>query len=338
MTIQLSIHSPFPVVRRACKLVLVSGWLIAVPVGHAGAEPDPIFPQNLASLRNPVWTAKDNLRDPSVLKTTDGYQLFYSRFSGGSGDWGKPANWAIASVFTKDFVHFTGDHDVSPKGFASPGDVVFWHGRYILPYQSYPAHPSRLCFSESTDLKSWSAPKWMLAAAADLRWNELKRVIDPTLVVDGDVLHCYFVGSTRIPGDGGKANLMGHAITRDPKLENWEILSMDQPMIGISARAPDGVENTMVIRTGARWTMIYSEGLKNQHLAMAESHDLKTWTPTGPVDIIPQQWMARKHGAPFIWRDGNQWIMILMGTNARDRTTFGLLSSADGKTWNPLPE
>jgi hypothetical protein len=30
--------------------------------------------------------------------------------------------------------------------------------------------------------------------------------------------------------------------------------------------------------------------------------------------------------------------MILMGTNDRDRTTFGLLRSVDGRTWTPLPE
>ena len=61
------------------------------------------FPQNLPSLRNPVWTSKDNLRDPSVFKTANGYHLFYSRFSGELKDWKKPENWAIASVFTKDY-------------------------------------------------------------------------------------------------------------------------------------------------------------------------------------------------------------------------------------------
>jgi hypothetical protein len=30
--------------------------------------------------------------------------------------------------------------------------------------------------------------------------------------------------------------------------------------------------------------------------------------------------------------------MILMGTNDRERTTFGLLTSPDGREWTPLPE
>jgi sucrose-6-phosphate hydrolase SacC (GH32 family) len=292
-------------------------------------------------LRNPVWTAQDNLRDPSVLKTPEGYHLFYSRFSTGDGGWSNPKNWATACAFTRDFVRFENDRDISPKGFASPGDVVQWHGRWLLPYQSYPASPVRLCFSESTDLRAWSAPKFFLEEAAQLPWNGQRRVIDPSFVVDGDTLHCYFVGSafhTNTAGKSIRANLMGHALTRDPKLERWEILTRDAPLIGWSDTAPDGVENTMIFKTGGHWTMIYSEGLANQHLALATSPDLRAWKLEGPIAIPRQRWMARKFGAPFVWRDDGQWLMILMGENKEGRTTFGLLRSPDGRTWTPLPE
>jgi hypothetical protein len=294
---------------------------------------------NLTALRNPIWTAPDNLRDPSVWKTADGYQLFYSRYT--VGPWSNPANWAVARVFTRDFVRFELDRDLSPKGFASPGDVVSWHGRWLLPYQSYPASPVRLCFSESADLKTWSAPKFFLEAAAELPWNTARRVIDPTFVVAGDTLHCFFVGSASRTNAAGKtirANLMGHARTRDPQLQQWEILSRDAPLIGFSATAPDGVENTMIIRTGDHWTMIYSEGLEDQHLALATSPDLIQWKLEGPIEFPRQKWMRRKFGAPFVWRDGEQWLMILMGTNDQDRTTFGLLTSPDGRRWTPLAE
>lgn len=169
----------------------------AVPETAYGAAPG----LNLDSLRNPVWTAPDNLRDPSVFKTSDGYRLFYSRYT--VGPWSNPANWVVAGVFTRDFVRFEHDRDLSPKGFASPGDVVSWHGRWLLPYQCYPASPVRLCFSESTDLKTWSAPKFFLEAAAELPWNTARRVIDPTFVVDGDTLHCFFVGSASRTSAGG---------------------------------------------------------------------------------------------------------------------------------------
>ncbi|MEI8288688.1 MAG: glycoside hydrolase N-terminal domain-containing protein [Verrucomicrobiota bacterium] len=293
---------------------------------------------NLKSLRNPVWTAKDNLRDPSVLKTPDGYRIFYSRYSNGA--WNNPTNWAIASVFTKDFVHFENDRNISPKGFASPGDVVFWQGRWLLPCQSYPASPVRLCFSESRDLSNWSAPKFFLEEAAALPWNTARRVIDPTFVEDGETLHCFFVGSGFRTNESGKnirGNLMGHAITRDPKLEKWQILTPNAPLIGFSESAPDGVENTMIFRTGDHWTMIYSEGLQDQHLALASSPDLVSWKLEGPIEIPRQKWMSRKFGAPFVWRDGSQWLMILMGTDDQERTTFGLLTSLDGRNWVMLP-
>ena len=194
----------------------------------------------------------------------------------------------MAEVFTRDFVRFENDRDVSPKGHASPGDVVKWNGRFILPYQTYPAAPTQLCFSESPDLLTWSAPKPFLTEARFLPWNSLKRVIDPTLVLDGETLHCYFVGSANVTNAAGKtvrANLLGHALTRDPKLAHWEILSTNAPLLGVSERAPDGVENVMIFRTGDHWTMIYSEGLADQHLALATSTDLRDWKLAGPIQI-----------------------------------------------------
>lgn len=284
-------------------------------------------------LRNPVWVSKDNLRDPSVLKVEGGYQIYYSRLAGTK--WALPASWHIANAFTRDFVTYENNRDVSPDGHASPGDVVQWHGRYLLPYQSYPTKPTRLVLSESADLKTWSAPKPFLSEAMDPPWNDARRVIDPTFVVDGDTLHCFFVGTTMKPS---KANLLGHAITHDPQMAKWEILTKDEPVLGRGKRAPDGVENVMVFKTGEHWTMIFSEGLARQHLALATSSDLREWRLQGPLELPRQKWMARKHGAPFVWRDVDLWRMILMGTGEDDHTTFGLLTSPDGIHWTPLPE
>lgn len=111
---------------------------------------------NIKELHNPVWKRSDNLRDPSVYKASDGYYLFYSRYS--NNDWSRPENWSVACTFTRDFIHFENDRDISGKGFASPGDVIQWNGKYILPYQSYPDVPTMLCYSLSEDLKNWSDP------------------------------------------------------------------------------------------------------------------------------------------------------------------------------------
>lgn len=313
-------------------LILALGSLSPV----AGAE------LATAKLRNPVWTSEDNLRDPSVLKVApDGYLVFYSRLAATTNGWGDPRSWSIACAVTKDFIQFENDHDISPKGYASPGDVVNWHGRWLLPYQSYPAKPTRLVFSESADLTNWSAPRPFLTAALQLPWNEQQRVIDPSFVVAGDTLHCWFVGSgyrTNTTGQRIRGNLMGHAVTRDPALQQWVILTTNAPLLGFSDSAPDGVENTMVFRTGDHWTMIYSEGLSAQHLARATSANLLDWKLEGAINLPKQKWMDRKYGAPFVWRESNRWLMILMGENDSGRTTFGLLSSMDGRDWETIPE
>jgi sucrose-6-phosphate hydrolase SacC (GH32 family) len=290
---------------------------------------------NLNQLRNPVWKRSDNLRDPSVFKTNKGYHLFYSRYS--NKDWSKPENWSIAQVFTKDFITFENDRDISPKGFASPGDVIFWGGRYLLPYQAYPEKPTKLCFSQSEDLISWSKPEFFLEEAVNIPWNQAQRTIDPTFVLDGDTLHCFFVGTDLVHYDG-PTNLVGHAVTKDVNLRKWEILTLEEPLIGVGKNAPDGAETEVVIRQDGKWIMIYSEGLKKQHLAYALSDNLYTWELKGRIGIEPQTWTAAKYGAPFVWKEEDRWLMILMGEDAEQTTTFGLLHSKDGLNWTMLQE
>ena len=66
-----------------------------------------VFATDFSALRNPVWTSTNNLRDPSVLKTADGYHILYSRLAG--KNWGSPESWTIAEAVTRDFVHFEND-------------------------------------------------------------------------------------------------------------------------------------------------------------------------------------------------------------------------------------
>lgn len=203
----------------------------------SGARDITLRPSDVAQLRNPVLATKDNLRDPAIMKVRGGYQVFYSRVG---GPWGRKESWSLGAVFTSDFIHFQDNRDVSPKGFGSPYGPVWWHGRYIMASESYPLPPAKLFFSESTDGHEWSEPKQFLPEANNLPWNGWKRGIDPTFIVDGDTLHCFFIGSAIFPDGAGKtirANLMGHAITRDPGLRHWQILTPDEPMIGRSERA-----------------------------------------------------------------------------------------------------
>ena len=290
---------------------------------------------DLKKLSNPIWKRSDNLRDPSVWKSADGYHLFYSRYS--NNDWTKPENWSIAHVITKDFVTFEEDRDISAKGFASPGDVIRWKGKYILPYQSYPEVPTMLCYSTSVDLENWSKPVFFLEEAVHLPWNQANRVIDPTFVTEGERLHCFFVGTDRVHY-ASATNLVGHAYTDDPELKEWTITTVDSPLIGTCEDGPDGAENVTVFRNNNEWVMIYSEGLKSQHLAYITSKDLIHWGNKGKITIPEQSWMSTRYGAPYVWKEDEYWVMILMGEDGNSHTTFGLLTSKDGIIWEALSE
>ncbi len=290
---------------------------------------------DLKKLSNPIWKRSDNLRDPSVWKSADGYHLFYSRYS--NNDWTKPENWSIAHVITKDFVTFEEDRDISAKGFASPGDVIRWKGKYILPYQSYPEVPTMLCYSTSDDLENWSKPVFFLEEAVHLPWNQANRVIDPTFVTEGERLHCFFVGTDRVHY-ASATNLVGHAYTDDPELKEWTITTVDSPLIGTCEDGPDGAENVTVFRNNNEWVMIYSEGLKSQHLAYITSKDLIHWGNKGKITIPEQSWMSTRYGAPYVWKEDEYWVMILMGEDRNSHTTFGLLTSKDGIIWEALSE
>lgn len=291
---------------------------------------------DFGKLRNPVLRRCDNLRDPAVLPLKDGYMVYYTRYS--NGEWFRAENWSVASVFTRDFITFEDDRDITPKNHASPGDPVFWRGRWVLPYQTYPEGRNWLCFSESRDGVDWSKPERFAPEANDLRWNTFGRAIDPTLVVNGDELHCFFVGSG--PGlNTDKANLLGHMVTGDANLRLWKVLSVDKPLIGVSPAAPDGVENVAVVRRGEEWIMIYSEGLAEQHLAWASSKDLRIWTWQGRIEMPMQHWMSFRHGAPTLWKEGEEWVMLLMGEENPDhRSTLGMFTSKDAIHWNTIAE
>jgi sucrose-6-phosphate hydrolase SacC (GH32 family) len=205
-----------------------------------------------------------------------------------------------------------------------------------LPFQSYPQRPQLLHFSESHDGDNWSEPQAFLQEVLELHWNTDCRAIDPTFVVDGEELHCFFVGSDGL-GTPRRANLLGHAVTRDPNLGNWEVLTKEAPLMGRD-RAPDGVENVVVYRDAESWIMLLSEGMENQHLAWARSDDLIHWNPMGPVSMSVQNWCSFRHGAPFVWQEGERFYMILMGEETPDhRSSLGLLLSLDGIHWELLP-
>lgn len=296
---------------------------------------------DVSTLTNPVLRRSDNLRDPAVLPVDGGYWVYFTRYS--NGEWGCAENWAVARMFTRDFKTFEGDCDITPKNFASPGDPTWWHGRLIMPFQSYPVMPQKLYYAvcEKGDGKDWSDPVPILEEVIDLPWNGKRRAIDISFAKDDDTLHAWFVGNAE-PGctdPKRQGNLLGHAWTKDPELKDWTITSVDKPLIENYDRAPDGVENVVVYRTGDHWTMMLSEGIANQHLGYAVSNDLFVWEIKDEVPVAKQEWLSYRYGAPYVWQEEDRYFMLLMGEESADnRSSLGLLHSDDGIHWELIPE
>lgn len=221
---------------------------------------------------NPIFTLREGrVRDPAVLLSADGgLELFFTHFRGKNPKsmWGGEAvkKYAVRRVHaTADWASIGEPLDATPAGYVSP-DVVTWANRTILAYTAYPdralgGKTSGLYYSRRLDRAKlgWSKPRPFLPEALELPWNTARRAIDPTLVVGPDGrLHCFFVGAAHLPDaptDGGRrdgekggnekggkrrrANLLGHAVTSDPELREWRVLTREAPLLGVSARAPE---------------------------------------------------------------------------------------------------
>ena len=327
-----------------------------------------------AGLHNPVYELRPRngveirVRDPAVhLTGAEGvhHEMFFTLYAGEPKKmWSDTTGYTVSAVRTVDWHSFSDPEPVTPTGFCSPDAPVRWKGQVVLAYQAYPDKAlggpvSGLFFSvrlsapTSDSAARWGPPKPFLEEALTLPWNTIGRTIDPTLFVGPDgKLHCFFIGSQYLPDhtNGGKrrrkANLLGHAVTDDPEMRSWEILTPERPLLGVSERAADGVENVAVFkRRDGRFQMIYSEGLVAQHLAYATSSDLYTWEDGGQLqlDLGQHSWLEGRYGAPFVWREkaSGCFMMALMGEYsmkaAYHRSAIGLLSSTDGVRWQLLP-
>jgi hypothetical protein len=183
-------------------------------------------------------------------------------------------------------------------------------------------------------------PRAFWATPPPCRGTRRRRAIDPTCVVDGEVLHGFCVGSGATATPGQHAPMVGHAVSLDPSLHRWQVITRDAPRIGRSQAVDNdaGAHHVTVFRAGDGWTLMDSEGVATQHRAWGRSPDVCRWKCKGALPLPAQRWMRRTPGAPCVWREGDGDVMMLMGTDAADGTTSGLLTSPDGVHWALLPE
>jgi beta-fructofuranosidase len=142
-------------------------------------------------------------------------------------------------------------------------------------------------------------------------------VWDAWYVVDGDLVHAFFLHAPRSLGNPdlrhGHARV-GHAVSHD--LRSWELrepVLTDPPTGALDGRA---TWTGSVIRDGDRWLMAFS-GLADrpgerfvQRIGLAESRDLDTWTRTGVEVEADGRWYekASPGGPGEHWRDPWCWV------------------------------
>ncbi len=328
----------------------------------------------LSELKNPVYgVAGVSVRDPAALWKEGECYLFYTRQVGG---WGGPECYDIGLTITRDFQTFSPEIIISPKGYASPGNIVRVGGQWILVVQSYP-WPSEIALLFSADLRHWSAPHHIIPADTGPGWEASHGPIDGWLFYDQGFWHCLWVNFRR----GSDERAFGCHRTRDWR--SWENLTPEAPLIsGPAYKDNGGVENCALVREGDTWHFFASVGMNPQHLAhvagpslwelppLAPEAEIFFTAPEGPAEpkspsspspvspdsrksgtpegktahqsAGPQRWCASHQSAVFVadfrpWC--GKWGMLFHGLpHPEADATLGLAFSDNLWDWTLLPE
>jgi len=289
-------------------------------------------------LKNPVFAIDGvSVRDPAAIWHDGVCYLYYTRHIGG---WGKAASWDIGVVATPDMREFTPERIITPRGYASPGNVVRVGNRWVMPIQSYP-WPSEIALMFSDDLVNWSEPKHVIPADTGPAWGAEHGPIDGWLFRYRERWHCAWVNTLR--GTDHRA----FGIHASDDLVAWENLTPDGSFIdGGAYNDNGGVENCAILREGGVWHFFASVGMQPQHLAHVAGDDpfeLPPLTPETELKLPEEPWCAHSQSAVFVddWREVcGRFAMIFHGlTASKGQATFGLAFSDDLWKWSaPGPE
>ncbi|MDI9584253.1 MAG: hypothetical protein QM473_08555 [Acidobacteriota bacterium] len=287
---------------------------------------------SLAGLKNPVLAVPGvSVRDPAAIWHEGVCYLYYTRHI---GDWGGSAAWDIGLVTTTDFRKFSAERIITPKGYASPGNVIRFEDRWVLVVQSYP-WPSEIALMESEDLVNWSAPRHIIPADTGPGWGAEHGPIDGWLFFHDGLWYCPWVNFLK----GTDHRAFGAHASCD--LERWENLTPETPFIDGSAYNHNGgIENCAVVNDGERWHFFVSVGMAPQKLARVVAPVPFLWpavTPEDELRLPPAPWCSYNQSALFVddWREiCGKWAMIFHGLDRPDGlATFGLAFSDDLREW-----
>jgi len=288
-------------------------------------------------LTNPVFGLPGvSVRDPAAVWHDGVCALFYTRNVGG---WTADAGWEVGSVTTQDFGEFSQEVIITPRGYASPGNVVRAGGQWVLPVQSYP-WPSEIALLFSDDLIHWSEPKHVIPADTGPGWDAAHGPIDGWLLRHDGAWRC--IWTNRQAG----TDHLAFGMHESTDLEEWQNLTPEGPFID-SAQYNDngGAENCAVLAVDGRWHFFASVGMNPQRLAHVSADTGSAWPRLGPeaeLALPAQAWCAHSQCAVFVddWREVcGEYVMLYHGIDTLDsEATLGMALSVDLERWRPLPE
>lgn len=278
-------------------------------------------------------------KDPSVIRFSGRYLLYYSLPSFGDGRQGD--GWAVGIAESPDLISWKKAGEILPaadyeaKGLAAPCAVVI-DGRVHLFYQTYGNGPrDAICHAVSRDglsfernrtnpvfspalfpqTKPWSAGRAIDAEVFRFRgrWQMLAATRDPAMKIQM-VVGALGAGETRFDRDVWS---MPGKLAQGPVLKpelHWERQCIEAP--------------TVLERDG-RLIMFYAGGYNNepQQIGAAASADGLEWNRLSSEPLLPcgkpGEWNSSESGHPgvFVDQDGSA-TLFFQGNNDNGKTWY----------------
>ena len=292
-------------------------------------------------LYNPIYGWKCSVRDPAAIYHNGLFHLYFTvQFE--QQRWGMPEGYQIFMMTTPDFRTFSYPKPVTPRGYVSPGNIVYHNGKWLMSITRYP-WPTAVSMVESEDLLNWSEPRIVIPTFHGPYWgNDAHGPIDGYIFKWKERLWMLYSDYAK----GSRAQHLGLACSSDGV--DFENITTDAPLLDSDFyNSNRGIENASIVADGDRLFLFCSVGMPEQHIAVLESDDIMKWPvldSSAEIGGLQQEWSKYVACAQFVadWRkELGHWAMLYMGTRFKDpyaRMMFGMAISDDLKNWTPLPE
>lgn len=262
-------------------------------------------------------------RDPAVIYK-DG--IFYIYFTLVETEKTGDIYMYVAYTKTSDLKKFSPVKKLTMRdkryNFSSPGNIVWYNGKYKMCLQSYCRENGekygnercRLYLMESTDLENWSCPEIMMVKG-NIPVEQMGRMIDPYLLYDEKtkLWNCFF-----------KQNGVSRSVSAD--LKNFEFIG-----------SYDGGENVSLLSTNDGYYMFHSP---RNGIGVKFSENLESWTDKETLVFGQNEWPWAKGRitagtvVEIKEYDDTIYLMFFHGTGPEDESAIFDIYAGIGVAWS----